>query len=310
MVELTGQADHYRGDSNLFRRLYFMQKLNYVFDGTRDTFQQLVVENSKKGLVLANYWTPNAGPCFKLWQALESLSREFQGRFLLVNINTETQKRLARENGITSVPTVKIYRNGSVVDSIYGAHSEASLRATINQHLPPARPAEVIRALQTYQAGHAEDALKILVNAAIKDPDNPEVHTTAVRLLLREGRYADIEEYVAHLPEALKTLADIDAIRTHARLLELAASAPTKQELDALLERQPDNREAALQRIAIAITGDDYQTAFEALMKQRETAPPGEREFLHKVVLALFAVLGEDNDLTRRFRKLYLDRLQ
>ena len=269
-----------------------MQKLDYVFDGTSDNFQQLVIENSRKGLVLANYWTPKAGPCFKLWQALESLSREFQGRFLLVNINTETQKRLARENGITSVPTVKIYRNGRVVDSIYGAHSEASLRATINQHVPAARPAEVVRAIQTYQAGHAEAALKILVNAAIKDPGNPEVHTTAVRLLLREGRYADI-----------------DTMRTHARLLQLAASAPAAEQLDALLERDPDNRAAALQRIALAITGDDYQAAFDTLMKQLKTAAPGEREFLNKVMLALFNLLGEDSELTKRFRKLYLDQL-
>ena len=286
-----------------------MQKLNYVFDGTSDNFQQLVIENSRKGLVLANYWTPNAGPCFKLWQALESLSREFQGRFLLVNINTETQKRLARENGIASVPTVKIYRNGSVVESIYGAHSETSLRAIINQHVPPARPAEVIRAIQTYQAGHADDALKILVNAAIKDPDNPEVHITAVRLLLREGRYADIEAYVAQLPDALKTLPDIDTMHTHARLLQLAASAPAKNALEAALERDPGDREAALQRIALAITADDYQTAFDALMQQLTSAPPAEREFLHKVMLALFSLLGEDSELTRRFRRLYLDRL-
>ena len=286
-----------------------MQKLDYVFDGTSDNFQQLVIENSRKGLVLANYWTPKAGPCFKLWQALESLSREFQGRFLLVNINTETQKRLARENGITSVPSVKIYRNGRVVDSIYGAHSEASLRATINQHVPAARPAEVVRAIQTYQAGHAEAALKILVNAAIKDPGNPEVHTTAVRLLLREGRYADIEAYVVQLPEALKTLADIDTMRTHARLLQLAASSPAAEQLDALLERDPDNRAAALQRIALAITGDDYQAAFDTLMKQLKTAAPGEREFLNKVMLALFNLLGEDSELTKRFRKLYLDQL-
>ncbi len=286
-----------------------MAKLNYVFDGTRDNFRQLVVENSRKGLVLVNYWTPNAGPCFKLWQALASLSQEFQGRFLLVNINTDTQKRLARENGITSVPTVKIYRNGAVVDSIYGAHSEASLRASINQHAPPARSVEVTRAIKAYQAGRTEDALKILVNAAIKDPDDPEVHTTALRLLLRESRYADIESYVAQLPDALKTLADIDTIRTHARLLHLAASAPSEEKLDAVLEEHPNDRDAAMQRIAVAITRDDYQTAFDSLMTQLKTAQQDEREFLRKVMLVLFAVIGEEDSLTKRFRKLYLDRL-
>jgi putative thioredoxin len=285
-----------------------MDKLEFVFDGTSDNFQQLVIENSRKGVVLANYWTPNAGPCFKLWQALESLSREYQGRFLLVNINTDTQKRLARENGITSVPTVKIYRNGAVVDAIYGAHSENSLRASIEQHLPPARPAEVIRAIKAYQAGRTDDALKILVNAAIKDPENPEVHGTAIRLLLRERRYADIENYIRQLPEDLQSLADIDNLGTHARLLQLAAEAPRPAELDARLEQNPQDRDAALQRVALAVTRDDYQTAFDALMRLLDATPEHERAFLHKVVRSLFSLLGEDNPLTRRLRKIYLDR--
>ena len=79
-----------------------MKKLEHVIDGTAENFQQLVIENSMRGTVLVNYWTPNAGPCFKLWQALERLSIEYNGRFLLVNVNTDTQKRLARENGITA----------------------------------------------------------------------------------------------------------------------------------------------------------------------------------------------------------------
>jgi len=286
-----------------------MQKLDFVFDGTRDNFQKLVIDNSRRGLVLANYWTPNAGPCFKLWQALEGLSREFQGRFLLVNINTATEKSLARDNGITSVPTLKFYRDGRVVDSVYGAHSEGSLRATIKQHLPAARNPEVVRALKAYQAGDTEDALKILVNAAIKEPDNADVHGTALKLLLREGRYADIEDYVAHLPETLRNRSDIDSVRTHARLLQLAADAPAPEQLDSLLEQNPADPEAALQRIALAITRDDYQTAFEILIRQLDTAPQSERAFLHKVMLMLFSVLGEDSELTRRYRKQYLDRL-
>jgi putative thioredoxin len=286
-----------------------MAQLDYVFDGTRDNFQQLVVENSHRGLVLANYWTPNVGPCFKLWQALETLSREYQGRFLLVNVNTETQKRLTRENGITSVPTVKLYRNGQVVDAIYGAHTESSLRNAIEQHAPVEKHPEVVRAIKNYQTGQADDALKILVNAGIKEPGNTEVHGTALKLLLREGRYADIENYAAHLPEAVTRNEEIDTLRAHARILQLADQAPAREELDALLVAQPDNREAALQRVALAITGDEYDVAFEGLMRLLQTAPDTEQAFLHKTMQNLFAMLGEDSEPGKRYRRLYLDRL-
>jgi len=166
---------------------------------------------------------------------------------------------------------------------------------------------EVARAIRTYQAGHGEDALKILVNAAIKEPDNAEIHTTAVKLLLREGRYSDIENYITHLPETVRGLDAIDSMRTHARLLRLAQEAPPKEQLDALLEGQPANHEAAMQRIAVAVTEDDYPTAFDGLMKLLKIAPPTERTFAHKVMRTMFSVLGEDSDLTRRFRRLYQD---
>jgi putative thioredoxin len=286
-----------------------MAKLNYVFDGTRDNFRRLVIENSCKGLVLANYWTPGAAPCFKLWRDLETLSRQFQGRFLLVSINTDAQKRLARENGITSVPTIKLYRDGAVVESIYGAHSEASLRATIERHAPAARSPEVLRAIRTYQAGHPEHALKILVNAGIRKPGNAEVHATAVRLLLREGRYADLESYIAHLPETIRARPDIDSMRTHARLLQLAADAPSTEILAARLEKDPDDTGAALHRIALAVTTDDYQAAFEAVLRQLKNARQTDRELLHKVMRTLFELVGDDNDLSRHYRKLYLNRL-
>ncbi|MGD2073884.1 MAG: tetratricopeptide repeat protein [Gammaproteobacteria bacterium] len=287
-----------------------MAKLDYVFDGTRDNFEQLVIANSHKGLVLANYWTPGAAPCFKLWHDLEKLSQEFQGRFLLVNINTDSQKWLAREKGITSVPTIKLYRNGVVVESVYGAYSEASLRATIEKHAPVARPPEVIRAIRAYQAGQPEDALKILVNAGIREPGNAEVHATAVRLLLREGRYADIESYVAHLPEAVRALPDIDRMRTHAHVLRLAADAPSIETLEARLEKDPDDPEAGLQRIALAVTADDHRTAFEGLLHQLSNARQTDRGFLHKIVRNLFALLGEENELARHYTKLYRERLR
>ena len=89
----------------------------------------------------------------------------------------------------------------------------------------------------------------------------------------------------------------------------MAASAPPAEKLDALLEAHPDDAQAAMQRIAVAITRDEYQIAFDGLMAQLRTAPQGEREFLHKVMLMLFSILGEENSLTKRFRKLYLDRL-
>ena len=275
-----------------------MPDLKHVFDGTRENFRQLVVENSAKGPVLVNYWTPNAGPCFRLWQVLEGLSEAYQGRFLLVNINTDTQKTLVQEHGITSVPTVKLYHRGAVVESIYGAQSEASLRKVIDRYAAPAQDTAVARAIRSYQAGQVDEALIVLVEAGTREPDNVKLHLTALKLLLREQRYADIERYVAVLPDSLKANADISAIQAHAGMLQLAREAPAPAQLAKRLETTPDDLHAAMTGAAVAMVQDDYATALEYLLQVFRQDRHYAGGLPHKAMQVIFSLLGDRHELT------------
>lgn len=279
-----------------------MTGLNHVFDGTRENFQQLVLENSHRGVVLVNYWTPNAAPCFMLWRVLESLSREYQGRFLLVNVNTDTQKSLARENGITSVPTIKIYQNGNVVESIYGAQSETSLRSTIDKYAPPAKNTPIARAIQTYQAGHVDAALDMLADISTKAPQDPKPYATAIKLLLREKRYADIDIHCSALPDTIAGDPEIGTLRVHAKMLQLAEQAVSASELDRRLEEVPDDMEAALSRAAVAMVQDDYETALTRLFQLLQQDQHYLDELPRKAMLVIFSLLGETHELTKTFQ--------
>ena len=279
-----------------------MNALNHVVDGTRNNFRQLVLENSQKGAVLVNYWAPSAGPCFKLWQVLERLSEEYQGRFLLVNVNTETQTPLVRENGITSVPTLKIYHQGKIVESIYGAQSESALRSVINKYVPPAQDTTMAQAIRMYQSGQVDDALQLLVQAGTREPDNAQLHAMALKLLLREKRYADIESYFAVLPDGVKAQPDISTIQVHAKMLHFAQQAPAAALLDNRLKTTPGDLDAALSRAAVAMVQDDYETALTQLLHVFRKDRHYDDELPHKAMLVIFALLGEKHELTRTFR--------
>lgn len=69
----------------------------FVFDVTADNFRTLVLQNSDRGPVLVNYWSPRAGPCFVLMPRLVRLCTEYNGRFLLAMLNTDELGPLARE---------------------------------------------------------------------------------------------------------------------------------------------------------------------------------------------------------------------
>ena len=96
----------------------------HIFEGTRENFQELVVENSARGPVLVHFWADWAGPCHRLFPVLADLAREYGGRFLLVNLNTGAQAAVAREYGVNSVPTLKLFRGGEVVDTVHGYRPE------------------------------------------------------------------------------------------------------------------------------------------------------------------------------------------
>lgn len=66
---------------------------------------------------------------------LVRLAGEFGGRFLLVMRNTDELSQLARSHGVVSLPTIKVYRHGKVVDTLRGAESEGVLRDFVRGQL-------------------------------------------------------------------------------------------------------------------------------------------------------------------------------
>ena len=109
---------------------------SHIADGTTANFPQLVLDNSAKGPVLVYFWSPRAGPCLMLLPRLVQLATEFGGRFLLVLLNTDERGPLARHHGVMSVPTIKLFRNGQIVDTLHGAKSTDVLHRFVEQHLP------------------------------------------------------------------------------------------------------------------------------------------------------------------------------
>lgn len=279
-----------------------MSALPYVFDGSSDNFRQLVLENSHKGVVLVNYWLPNAGPCLKLWQVLAALSQEYGGRFLLVNINTAKQQSLVREHAVNSVPTIKVYQRGAVVESVYGAQSAAALRAVIDKYVAPAQNAAVVQALRAYQAGQVAPALSALDQAARQEPANGPLQATYIKLLLREQGYDDIERHFTQLPPEVQARPDIGALRVHAQLLHLAQAAPPVAQLDERLAQAPEDSAAALTRAAVALVQDDYEAALTGLLEIQRRDPRYKDELARRAMLVIFKLLGDQHPLTRRFR--------
>lgn len=266
----------------------------YVFDASRANFSDLVLGNSRKGLVLVHFWTPKAGPCMVLMPRLVQLASDYGGRFLLVMANTDEIGGLAREHGVTSVPTVKFFLNGEVVHTIHGAEPDSTFRATLARFV--AIDSDPIRqqALKAHQEGHTEEAIALLARAAVDKPDDLSISADLAKLLLLAGQPSQALALLAALPAEARRDGRIAPLLVH---LELIAAAEQASEL-----LPAGSAEARLCIAARALLTDQLEAALEGMLDLAQTEPGFRDDIGRRGLLTLFGMLGPEHELTRRYR--------
>ena len=102
---------------------------------TDENFQTEVIEKSKTTPVLVDFWATWCGPCMMLKPTLETLAKEFNGKFILAKASTEENQAAASKFGVMSIPAVKLFKNGEVVDEFVGAQPKEKIQEWLNQKL-------------------------------------------------------------------------------------------------------------------------------------------------------------------------------
>jgi len=98
-------------------------------------FDEKVTEQSKNVPVVVDFWAQWCPPCIVLGPVLEKLVKEYEGKFILVKVNVDKGRQVSQRFGITSIPSVKLFKNGVVVDEFVGAMPEPAIRQWLDKNL-------------------------------------------------------------------------------------------------------------------------------------------------------------------------------
>lgn len=77
--------------------------------------------------VLVDFFATWCAPCKMMAPIIEEISNEYEGKIKVGIVDVDQSMKVAKENGIMSIPTFKLYKNGEVVASVTGAMNKAQL---------------------------------------------------------------------------------------------------------------------------------------------------------------------------------------
>lgn len=262
-------------------------------DNEQFDFSCDVLEQSHDIAVLVDFWAEWCGPCRMLTPVLERVVARFNGKVVLVKINTEEHQAVAQKFNIRSIPNVKLFIDGKVADEFTGALPEAQIEQWLRKALPSPYTGEIRLARGLGEQGKQQQAISILEEVLLNEPDNIEATALLVRLTLftkptEVGKLIGMLEGESEYAEFAGSVRELVSMFVK-KIDDLPEDPVRDRYAAALLELQAQDFNAAL---------DGF---IEVIKENRYYDDDGSR----KACIAIFKYLGEDHTVTLRHRRVF-----
>jgi len=85
--------------------------------------------------VLVDFWAAWCGPCKAIAPVLDEIAREYGGKLTVAKVDVDTNQATPAKFGIRSIPTLILFKNGSMIAQKVGALSKGQLTAFIDSNI-------------------------------------------------------------------------------------------------------------------------------------------------------------------------------
>jgi thioredoxin 1 len=90
---------------------------------------------NKYPLLLIDFWAPWCGPCRMMSPIIDQVGKEYIGKLVVGKVNVDENPNISGQFGISSIPTLILFKRGQVVNNIIGSVSKSRIDETVKMHL-------------------------------------------------------------------------------------------------------------------------------------------------------------------------------
>jgi len=90
---------------------------------------------SKFPLLLVDFWAPWCGPCRMMSPLIDQIGKEYMGKLVVGKVNVDENPTISRQFGISSIPTLILFKKGQAVNKIIGSVSKNKIDEMVRIHI-------------------------------------------------------------------------------------------------------------------------------------------------------------------------------
>ena len=282
---------------------------NIIVDSDTASFSNDVIEASKTGPVLVDFWADWCAPCKQLTPILEELVKSYKGLIKLVKIDTEKNQELSQQLQIQSLPTVYAFYEGQPIDGFSGAMPENEVKKFINKVIDASggnKIEELQKAIEDaeklFNEEDFESALNAFSNLLSAEANNAKIIAGYGKCLLKLDRNEEVKELLEGLEEDMLKDKNIISLIALSKLEKNNKTAGTPEEYIEEVNINPNNHELRFKLAEAYLASNLRQEGIEQLLIIVKKDRKWEDDKARKKIIELLDAFGEDDPITSETR--------
>ena len=258
---------------------------------TEANFEYEVINYSHNIPVVVDFWAEWCIPCKMLDPMLRKLALQKRGEFRLAKVNVDENQNLTMRFNIRSIPSIKAFRDGSIVGEFSGIQQESKVRKFLEEIIPTSLNLNFDKANSLLEVGKWADSQIVFQEVLADSPGNSGALLGLTKALLIQGQGPEARDILNSFPVSKE-------FQSAEKLMPLAKALSDY----VLLDESENPIEITYNHALRLIKMGNLPAAMDGILDVLRVDKDFRNGQSKQILVAIFEILGPQNQMTRKYQ--------